>query len=300
MPDPQELLTDAGEAMQEFSDQIIQDGLSVFLMRLLVALLIVVIGRWVAKWLANAVSKALGRRNPDPTLINFVNRAVYALGLALVFVSALSYIGIPTTSIIAVLGAFSLAIGLALQDSLSNLASGLLIIILRPYKAGQFVEIGEERLTGTVMEILFFHTQLRRVDNSVILVPNQDVMANPILNFTDMEWRRIDLVFGIDYGDDILKAKQIMEEVVAAEPRITDDPPARIAVGNLGDSSVDMIMQPFVRPDDYIDTKYSLIEQVKLRFDEAGITIPFPQRTLHVTGANNEMAGQNTAGVKTE
>lgn len=300
MPDPQDLLTNAGEAMQGFTDQIIQDGLSIFLMKLLVALLIVIIGRWVAKWLANAVSKALGRRNPDPTLLNFVNRAVYALGLAIVFVSALAYIGIPTTSIIAVLGAFSLAVGLALQDSLSNLASGLLIIILRPYKAGEFVEVGSERLTGIVMEILFFHTLLRRVDNSVILVPNSDVMGNPILNFTDMEWRRIDLEFGIDYGDDLLKAKEIMQQIVAEDPRIAEDPPPRIAVSSLGDNSVNLVMQPYVKPVDYLDTKFHLTEQVKLRFDEAGITIPFPQRTIHVVTNGTPELASTSESVKTE
>ncbi len=290
----------AADAIEVWFDNLAQEGLSGFILQLLVAVLILIAGRLIVGWIARIVRRALSRTNQDPTLLNFVYRAVTAAGMGIVFIIILSYLGIPTTSIIAVLGAFSLAIGLALQDSMSNLASGLLIITLRPYKAGEFVEIGAERLTGTVMEILFFHTQLRRVDNSVILVPNRDVMGNSILNFTDMEWRRIDLTFGIDYGDDILKAKQIMEEIVAAEPRISEDPPPRIAVGNLGDSSVDMIMQPFVRPVDYIDTKYSLIEQVKLRFDEAGITIPFPQRTLHLTSDDGEAAVQNATSVKSE
>lgn len=298
--DPQDLVQQGTETFQIWIDGIVEEGLTFFVFQLFVAFLILIVGRLIVRWMAQIVSRALKRTNQDPTLLNFVYRAVTAAGMGIVFIIILSYLGIPTTSVIAVLGAFSLAIGLALQDSMSNLASGLLIIILRPYKAGEFVQIGAERLTGIVMEILFFHTQLRRVDNSVILVPNRDVMANSILNFTDMEWRRIDLVFGIDYGDDILKAKQIMEEIVAAEPRITDEPPARIAVGNLGDSSVDMIMQPFVRPDDYIDTKYSLIEQVKLRFDEAGITIPFPQRTLHVVDENRNMVAQEPTGVKSE
>ncbi len=297
--DPEQVQQAADNA-QAYIDNLVQEGLSGFLLQVLVALLILIVGRLIVRWIALLVKQALGRTNQDPTLLNFVYRAVTAAGMGIVFIIILSYMGIPTTSIIAVVGAFSLAIGLALQDSLSNLASGLLIIILRPYKAGEFVQIGVDRLNGTVMDILFFHTQLRRVDNSVILVPNRDVMGNSILNFTDMEWRRIDLVFGIDYGDDILKAKQIMEEIVASEPRITDDPPARIAVGNLGDSSVDMIMQPFVRPVDYIDTKYSLIEQVKLRFDEAGITIPFPQRTLHLTRDDGEATAQNATSVKSE
>lgn len=300
MQDPQQLISEASQELQPFLDQLTEEGISSFMIRLLVALLILLVGRWVAKWLARLTSRALTRTNPDPTLLNFINRSVFVTGMVLAFVIALSYLGIPTTSIIAVLGAFSLAIGLALQDSLSNLASGLLLIILRPYKAGELVQVGEDPMTGIVMEVLFFHTQLRRVDNSIILVPNSEIMGNPILNFTDMQWRRIDLEFGIGYDDDLLKAKQILHEIVAEEPRITDDPPPRIAVSSLGDNSVNLIMQPYVQPVDYLDTKFHLTEQVKLRFDEAGITIPFPQRTIHVVQSGDGNLASTTSGVKTE
>lgn len=249
-------------------------------LRLLGIVAVILVGRWLITFVRHALERALRRSEVDETLITFFSKVTYAFMLALIFITVLGLIGIPTTSVIAVLGATTLAIGLALQDSLSNLASGILIITLRPYRVGELVEIAGAR--GTVQEIRFFHTVLRTPDNSVFFIPNSDVMDNNIINYSEMEWRRLDLVFGIGYEDDLRKAKRILHEIVASHERIAVDPPPTIAVLELGDSSVNFAVRPFVRPDDYLAVQFDLIERVKLRFDEEGISIPYPQRDVHV------------------
>lgn len=253
-----------------------------FILRLLLIVVLFIVGRWLARWLGNAVERWLIRSRVDRTVADFLGKVIYISGLVFLVVAALTLLGVPTTSIVAVLGASTLAIGLALQDSLANLASGLLLIFLKPFKDGDFVTIGSGPVEGAVKHIEFFHTELATVDNRTLLVPNREVMDNPIVNYTNLAFRRIDLTFGIDYGDDIRKAKQILQEIVAGEPRILAEPEPRIAVGELGDSSVNLICQPYVVPSDYLAVKYELIERVKLRFDEEGVTIPFPQRVLRV------------------
>ncbi len=251
-----------------------------FLLKLIGAILVVIIGRYLVKLVVRWLMRVLSRANVDATLARFVEQLSYYVLLAILVISALSLLGFPTTSLIAVLGAFSLAIGLALQDSLSNFASGILVIILRPYQVGHLVEIAGE--TGFVEEIRFFHTVLRAPDNKVLFIPNSDVMDGNILNFSEMEWVRVDLTFGIGYGDDLQKAKRILEELVAADERIASDPAPVVAVSELGDSSVNFAVRPFVKLDDMIPVRFALTEAVKLRFDAEGISIPFPQRDVHV------------------
>jgi small conductance mechanosensitive channel len=253
-----------------------------FILRLLLIVVLFIVGRWLARWLGGTVERWLTRSRVDTTVASFLGKTVYITGLVFLVVAALTLLGVPTNSIVAVLGASTLAIGLALQDSLANLASGLLLIFLKPFKDGDFVAIGDGPVEGAVKHIEFFHTELAALDNRTLLVPNREVMDNPIVNYTNLAYRRIDLMFGIDYNDDLRKAKRILQEIIAAEPRILAEPQPRIAVGELGDSSVNLICQPCVKPADYLAVKYELIEKVKLRFDEEGVTIPYPQRVLRV------------------
>jgi small conductance mechanosensitive channel len=200
-------------------------------------------------------------------------------------------LGIPTASIIAVLGASALAVGLALQDTLSNVASGVLIIFLRPYHVNDLVELGNK--LGTVTSVSFFHTELRTPDNKIVLIPNSDVMDGNITNYSRMDWLRADMMFGIGYGDDLLKAKRILQEIVNADERIADDPEPTIAVQELGDNSVNLAVFVFTRLEDRIKVQQDTTEKVKLRFDEEGISIPFPQRDIHLVGSQLPVNGSN-------
>jgi small conductance mechanosensitive channel len=252
-----------------------------FLLRLLGAVLLLLVGRWLAQRFSAILTRLLERNLVDKTVVTFLSRSVYALTLVVTLLVALSWIGIPTTSIVAILGASTLAVGLALQDSLSNLASGLLLVFLKPFVVDDLVQIGSDANEGTITRIRFFHTELNTSDNKVLLVPNGDVMANKILNYTRRDNRRIDLVVGVSYDEDIRKAKAILSEIVGSDPRILPEPAPRIAVNDLGESSVSLIVRPFVRTSDYDATRADLLERIKLRFDEAGI-VPNPQRPLNL------------------
>jgi small conductance mechanosensitive channel len=248
--------------------------------RLLAAALIVLIGIFVVRIIANWVEAWLLRSKVDDTLSIFLARLVRVGLYTVLGVMILSAVGVPTASIIAILAGASLAIGLALQSSLSNLASGVLIIFLRPYSIGDVVEISESR--GTVTEVGFFHTHIRTPDNKLLLVPNKDVMDGNIINFSDFDYVRADMVFGIGYSDNIRKAKQVIEEILANDPRVLQEPPPIVAVAELGDNSVNLAVQPYVRLSDMLRLRYDLTEQIKLRFDEESISIPFPQRDVHL------------------
>jgi small conductance mechanosensitive channel len=248
--------------------------------RVIASIIILIAGRWLARLLTRVVEKALRRANVDETLQNFFGQLFYYTLLSIVIIIALSNLGIPTASLVAVLGAFALAIGLALQDTLGNLASGVLIIMLRPYEVNDLVEIGGER--GTVTSVAFFHTYLRTVDNTVLLIPNSDIMDGNIINYSAMDWIRVDMTFSIGYDDDLLKAKQILHDIIASDERITDDPPPIIAVQELGDNSVIFAVRPYTKLDDIVQVRFDITEKVKLRFDEEGISIPFPQRDVRL------------------
>lgn len=270
------------QSVVDWVTDLFTNRLDELLLRLLGIVILFLIGRSLAKWLSRIVESALQRYNLDATIVRFFSKAVYVLVLILLIVALLTLIGIPTGSIVAILGATTLAIGFALQDSLSNLAAGLILVFLKPFRIGDFVSIGGGPVDGTVRQIDFFHTELATTDNRTLLVPNREVMDNSIINYTNLAYRRIDLVFGIDYGDDLRVAKRIISDIVEADERILDDPKPRIVVGELGDSSVNILCQPYVRPADFLAVKFDLIEKVKLKFDEEGVTIPFPQRVLHV------------------
>jgi small conductance mechanosensitive channel len=248
--------------------------------RILVSLLIFLVGRWAARLLVSGLKKVLDRASVDQTLSAFMVNLLYYTALVVIVVTALSNLGLETTTVIAVMGGATLAIGFALQDSLSNLASGVILILLRPYQVNDLVEIGG--ITGFVTEIEMFHTRLRTRDNKDVFIPNNDVLDGSITNYSHTELIRLNLVYGIGYGDDILKAKKVLQQILAAEERVVKDPAPVVAVQSLGDSSVDFAVRPYVRVQDMVPVTFALTEQVKLRFDAEGISIPFPQRDVHL------------------
>ncbi|HEX6384292.1 MAG TPA: mechanosensitive ion channel domain-containing protein [Anaerolineae bacterium] len=253
-------------------------------LRVLGSIAIFIIGLWLSRVVVNGFKRVLTKAQVDRTLVFFLGNVLYYVLLAIVFIAALSNIGIPTTSVVAILGATTLAIGLAMQDSLANLAAGVVIILLRPYQLGDYVEVGGAE--GYVHDIKIFHTALTTRDNKVIYVPNSDVMDGNIVNYSRREWVRLDLVFAIGYGDDLLKAKRILQEIVAADERIAKEPAPVVAVQELGDSSVNLAVRPYVKVRDMIPITFAITEQVKLRFDEEGVEIPFPQRDVHLFQPN--------------
>jgi len=248
--------------------------------RLLAAAVILVLGWFLSKLVAGLVRRVLRKGEVDATITGFVRNVVYFLVLAFFVVAALGKLGVDTTSFAAIIAAAGLAIGLALQGSLGNFASGFLIILLRPFKAGDFVEAGGT--SGIVEEISVFATRLRTPDNREVIVPNAAITGGTIVNYSARHTRRIDLVFGIGYGDDIGRAREILEKLLADDSRILSDPAPVIAVSELADSSVNFVVRPWVASSDYWDVAWGLNEKVKLAFDQAGISIPFPQRDVHL------------------
>ena len=244
------------------------------------ALVIFIVGRWVIRILIKLLRKALGRAKMDDILINFVASMASALLLLFIIIAALNQLGVNTTSLIALLGAAGLAIGLALQNSLQNFASGVMLIIFRPFKTGDFVEAGGT--SGVVEHISIFTTIMRTGDNREVIVPNRAIYNGTITNYSARETRRIDMVFGIGYDDDIKKAKEILQQLLDADERVLKDPAPLIAVGELADSSVNFNVRPWVKSGDYWAVKFDFTEQVKLTFDAQGISIPYPQMDVHM------------------
>src|SRR6056300_1344533 len=247
---------------------------------LIAAVLIFIVGSIAAKWLVNLIGRALGKSKMDEMLVNFLKSILKWVLILIVLIAAIDQLGIDTTSFIAVLGAAGLAVGLALKDSLQNFASGVMLLIFRPFTAGDLVKAGGEE--GVVEEIRIFSTKMRSPDNQELIIPNGDIFNGTITNVTARDTRRIDLVIGIGYDDDIKLAKDTMEKVVNANELVLDDPEPFIAVGELGGSSVDFLVRPWVKTSDYFVTKCALMEEIKLALDEAGISIPYPQMHVHM------------------
>ncbi len=244
------------------------------------AIIIFVVGRWLAKLLSNLVAKAMTRAKVDPTLTSFVQHLCQIALLVFVIIAALQKLGVPVTNFVVVIGAAGLAIGFALQGSLSNFAAGIMLIIFKPFKVGDFIEAAGKM--GTVQEIQIFNTVLNSPDNVRIIIPNGQVTGNNIMNYTANGTRRIDLVIGVSYGDDLKKTHQVIEEVIKGEGRILPEPAYTIAVSELGDSSVNFVVRPWVNASDYWSVRFDLIEKIKLALDKNGITIPFPQHDVHM------------------
>lgn len=258
----------------------IMDWITVFGMKLVVALVIFIVGRWVTKLLTNFTRKLMEKRNVDATLISFVSNLVYFLILTFVIIAALGQLGIQTASFVAILGAAGLAIGFALQGSLSNFAAGVLLILFRPFKAGDFIEGGGSM--GVVESIQIFTTVLNTPDNKVVIIPNSKMMGDNITNFSAKNQRRVDMVFGIGYGDDIQKAKKVIDDVLAKDERILKDPAPTVGLAELADSSVNFVVRPWVKTADYWPVLFDITERMKEAFDANNISIPFPQRDVHL------------------
>jgi small conductance mechanosensitive channel len=249
-------------------------------LRVLAALLVFVIGRWVAKALAAWFRRALGKTDADATLIRFLTSFVYIILIVLVVLTALSSLGINTTNFLAIFGAAGLAIGLALKDSLSNFAAGVMLVFFRPFKSGDYIEAAG--IAGSVESIKIFNTVLKTADNRVITVPNSLIYADPITNFSAEDKRRIDLVIGIGYDDDIARAKALIQGVLSQEDRVLDDPAPAMILLELGESSVDIAVRPWVESGDYWAVRSDLLERIKRALEGAGLSIPYPQRDLHI------------------
>lgn len=249
-------------------------------LKLLAAIAVLVIGNWIAKWLRSLTHKLMDTRDVDATVISFVSNLVYYAALIAVVIVALSQLGVETASFVAVLGAAGLAIGLALQGSLSNFAAGILIILFRPFKAGDFIEAAGA--TGVVEHVEIFTTTLKTPDNCKVIVPNSSLLSNNIKNFSGYPTRRIDMVFGIGYGDDVDKARQIIWDVLHEDSRILTDPEPTVNLFQLADSSVNFAVRPWVSSADYWTVMCDTTETIKKRFDAAGINIPYPQHEVHV------------------
>ena len=265
------------------TDQIlsrIMELITLYGLKVLAALVIFLIGRWVSKLIANLVRGIMRKSNVDQTLRGFVANMVYIMLLVFVVLAALSQLGIQTTSFIAILGAAGLAIGLALQGSLSNFAAGFLMIIFRPFCVGDYIEGGGA--AGTVEEIQIFTTTLVTPDNKTVIIPNASLTSDNIVNWTTKGTRRVDLVMGISYKDSIDRAKEIMADVLAKDQRILKEPAPQIALVELADSSVNFVVRPWVKAVDYWGVYMDTTEAIKKAFDDNNISIPFPQRDIHV------------------
>lgn len=274
LPELQELSMSADEISKLVDTYVIPWGLNIIF-----ALLIFFVGKAIVGLIVNLVKKLMGKAKMDSILVNFIGSIVKSVLLLFVVIAALDQLGVNTTSLIALIGAAGLAIGLALQGSLQNLASGVMLIVFRPFTDGDFVEAGGA--TGVVEEIGIFTTKMRTGDNKEIIVPNGQIFGSNITNYSARDTRRVDMVFGIGYDDDIRKAKQVITDILAADDRILEDPAPLVAVGELADSSVNFNVRPWVKSSDYWSVYFDLNEKIKMTFDEQGISIPYPQMDVH-------------------
>jgi small conductance mechanosensitive channel len=258
----------------------VEHDLSNFIIKVGIALLIFFIGKLVAKMVSEMCAKVMGSSKVDQTLIKFLKGIIYIGLMVVVVVAALDHLGIKTTSFVAILAAAGLAVGMALKDTLGNFASGVMIILFKPYAVGDFVEVAGT--SGVVEEVTIFNTMLRTGDNVEMYIPNGAVTGGKISNFSAKDQRRIDLVIGCGYDDDIKAVKAYLEEAVNSHEKVLKDPAAVVAVAELGDNSVNFVVRPWVENADYWGVRFELIEKIKVGFDEKGYSFPYPQRDVHL------------------
>jgi len=269
------------EALKEFmANAELVPMLTGWAIKIILALVIYVIGKWVAKKVANFARKLMEGREADPTLVNFLCNIIYAILLVAVILAALDTMGLPVTSLLAVVGAAGLAIGLALKDSLGNFAAGVMLVMFRPFSKGDVVEVAG--VAGKVDEVRIFSTILTTADNKQITIPNGQVAADTITNYTAKDIRRVDMVFGVGYDDDLKVAREVLTRVCTGHPKVLDDPAFNIFVLNLGDSSVDFAVRPWVKTEDYWTVWGDVLEQAKVELEAAGCNIPYPQTDVHL------------------
>jgi len=251
-----------------------------YTVKIIAALLILVIGKWVARRITNLITKLMEKNKIDLTLVRFLDSIIYYTFMVVIVIAAAGQLGINTTSFLTIVGAAGLAIGLALKDSLSNFASGVMLVLFRPYRVDDYVDIGG--VVGTVVGISLFTTELKTPDNQKVIVPNAGITSNVITNVTANPIRRVDLVIGIGYDDDIKKAKEVIRGVLEEEKRILPAPEPLIAVSELADSSVNFVVRPWVKTAEYWAVYFALTENIKLALDANGISIPYPQQDVHL------------------
>lgn len=262
-------------------DILLNDYAMPWAIKIVMAAAILIIGRWAVKLVVKLVKKLLHRsKSMDDMLVNFLGSIVNAVLLLFVIIAALDQLGVDTSSLVALVAAAGLAIGLALQGSMQNFAAGVMIIIFKPFKSGDFIDAGG--VSGVVEKVQIFSTTMRTGDNKEVIVPNGGIYGGAITNFSARDTRRVDMVFGIGYDDDIRKAKEILEGLVAADDRILKDPKPVVALSELADSSVNFIVRPWVNSGDYWAVMWAMNEKVKIAFDEAEISIPYPQMDVHL------------------
>ncbi len=268
--------------MENFNEILayVQQNFTLFALRFIGAIATYIIGKWLSRKISNSMSKLLINKEVDQTLVDFLKKIVYFGLLIITILAALTQMGIETTSFVAIIGAAGLAVGLALQGSLSNFAAGVLLIILRPFKVGDFIEAAG--VAGKVEGISILTTNLATPQNEAVVIPNSAITSGNIKNYSAKEMRRVDMVFGIGYDDDIKKAKDILNDLIAKDSRVLKDPAPKIALSELADSSVNFVCRPWVKSADYWDLYFDMHEAVKTRFDDEGISIPFPQRDVHM------------------
>ena len=270
--------------LSKYTD-IVVTYMSEYSLKIVSAIFIFVIGKWLVGKVTLTSKKLMQKANIDQTLVEFGESLIYFVLLILVVLASLNTLGVNTTSFVAIFGAAGLAIGLALQGSLANIGAAVLIIIFRPFKVGDFVEAGGA--TGTVEDVNLFSTIIAPVDNRTIIVPNSAIVAGNITNYSKKSKRRVDLVFGIGYGDDLKLAKETLMDIMNANKKILDEPAPFVAVSELGDNSVNFVFRAWVKTEDYWDVYFNTLEKVKLTFDEKGISIPYPQMDIHMDKTQN-------------
>jgi small conductance mechanosensitive channel len=276
--------TAAIDAMKEADvDKIMEflttDGLS-FGIDVLIAIAIFIVGRIAIGIVVRGIGKAMKKNDVDITLTTFICNLVRVALLVVVIIAAISQVGIETTSFIAIFGAAGLAVGLALQGSLSNFASGVLIVLFRPYKVGDFIEAAG--IAGAVTQVQILTTVLKTGDNKQVIVPNSQIMDSIITNYSANDTRRVDMVIGVSYDDDLDKVRKTLEDIIAGDERVLKDPAPTIAVSALADSSVNFVVRPWCATSDYWAVMFDLTETIKKRFDAEGISFPFPQQDVHL------------------
>ena len=251
-----------------------------FAIDLVTAILIFFVGKWIVNLVVSTMLKAMRRGDMDTTLRRFIANLARMLLMLFVIIAAINQLGIQTASLIALVGAAGLAVGLALQGSLSNFAAGVLIVLFRPYKVGDWIEGGG--VSGAVVEVQILTTVLKTGDNKQVIIPNSQIMGSTITNYSANDTRRVDLVVGVSYKDDLDQVRRELQALVDADDRILSDPAVTIAVSALADSSVNFVVRPWVKSADYWGVHFDLTEAIKKRFDEVGISIPFPQQEVYL------------------
>lgn len=274
--------------MMNINVDVVWSWFSAYSLNIIGAILIFIVGKWLSRRIANILAKILAKNNVDQTLVNFLANLTYYTLLVLVIVAAAGRLGINTTSFLTIIGAAGLAVGLALKDSLSNFAAGVMLVLFRPFAIGDVVSVAG--ITAKVENINIFNTHFCSPDNQLIIVPNNKIISDIITNINAKNTRRIDLVVGISYSDDMARTREILAGLAKDDSRVLADPAPTIAVAELADSSVNLVFRPWVKTADYWDVRFDLTEKIKNALDAAGISIPFPQQDVHLFVEKEEAA----------